>query len=127
MVDKKVCSFCGGDIEPGTGLMFIKKDGNSFNFCSKKCKINLLELGRSPRLIKWTTNFVKETTQRAAEKESISKKSKVNKEETPEPETQIVDEKKPVVDKESSDEKETDNVKKSADKEHKIKQMKKSK
>jgi large subunit ribosomal protein L24e len=84
MVERKVCSFCGGDIEPGTGLMFIKRDGNSFNFCSKKCKVNLLELERSPRTMKWTKNFVKLTAVGEGEAAPVktAKAKKVKKEET---------------------------------------------
>lgn len=59
MVERKVCTFCGGDIEPGTGRMYIKKDGTSFNFCSNKCRKNMVKLGRTPRWVKWTKNFVR--------------------------------------------------------------------
>ena len=57
MVERKVCTFCGNEIEPGTGKMFIKKDGTIFNFCSMKCQKNLLKLGRVPRRVRWTKNF----------------------------------------------------------------------
>jgi large subunit ribosomal protein L24e len=48
------CSFCGKAIKKGTGIMFIKKDGTIFNFCSRKCEKNLLKLKRNPRNTKWT-------------------------------------------------------------------------
>ena len=54
MPTKRVCSFCGNEIEPGTGKMFIRRDGTAFFFCSSKCERNLLELGRVPRVIPWT-------------------------------------------------------------------------
>ena len=57
MVERKVCTFCGNEIEPGTGKMFIKKDGTIFNFCSMKCQKNLLKLRRVPRRVMWTKNF----------------------------------------------------------------------
>jgi len=57
MVERKVCTFCGNEIEPGTGKMFIKKDGTIYNFCSMKCQKNLLKLGRVPRRVRWTKNF----------------------------------------------------------------------
>ena len=57
MVERKVCTFCGNEIEPGTGKMFIRKDGTIFNFCSMKCQKNLLKLGRVPRRVRWTKNF----------------------------------------------------------------------
>lgn len=53
MVDKKKCVFCGGDIEPGTGKMLVKKDGTIQYFCSTKCENNS-KLGRIPRLTRWT-------------------------------------------------------------------------
>ncbi|MDD4299083.1 MAG: 50S ribosomal protein L24e [Methanomicrobium sp.] len=53
MVDTFVCSFCGEQIEPGTGKMFVKKDGSIFYFCSSKCQNNY-RLGRVPRRVAWT-------------------------------------------------------------------------
>jgi large subunit ribosomal protein L24e len=55
-----VCSFCGDEIEPGTGKMYVKKDGAIFYFCSSKCERNQLKLGRVPRRVKWTKRYVKE-------------------------------------------------------------------
>lgn len=59
MPSKRICSFCGEDIEPGTGKMFVKKDGAIFYFCSNRCEKNLLKLGRVPRRVKWTKRYVK--------------------------------------------------------------------
>ncbi|MHB8604628.1 MAG: 50S ribosomal protein L24e [Thermoplasmatota archaeon] len=59
MVDKKDCSFCGRPIEPGTGKLFVKKDGTKYHFCSMKCQKNLLVLRRVPRHVKWTSHFEK--------------------------------------------------------------------
>jgi large subunit ribosomal protein L24e len=80
MVERRVCSFCGTDIEPGTGRMYIKKDGTTFNFCSNKCRKNLVFLERTPRWTKWTENYVKEKGE-AAPKEKPTKKLKKAKEE----------------------------------------------
>lgn len=55
MVERRICNFCGEGIEPGTGKMFIKKDGTIFYFCSSKCEKNSLKLKRIPREIKWTS------------------------------------------------------------------------
>ena len=52
-MEKYRCSFCREDIEPGTGKMFVKKDGNVLQFCSRKCEKNMLELKRSPRKVNW--------------------------------------------------------------------------
>jgi len=49
------CSFCKENIEPGTGLMFIKRDGKIFYFCSTKCEKNMLKLRREPKRVKWVT------------------------------------------------------------------------
>ncbi len=52
-MEKHRCSFCREDIEPGTGKMFVKKDGNVLQFCSRKCEKNMLKLKRSPRKVNW--------------------------------------------------------------------------
>jgi len=54
---RRSCSFCGNEIEPGTGKMFIKKDGTVYVFCSSKCQSNMLKLGRVPRWTPWTQAF----------------------------------------------------------------------
>jgi large subunit ribosomal protein L24e len=53
MVDIKKCTFCGHNIEPGTGKMLVKKDGAIQYFCSTKCENNS-KMGRIPRLTSWT-------------------------------------------------------------------------
>jgi len=60
MVERRVCTFCGDEIEPGTGRMYIKKDGVVFNFCSSKCFKNLVVLGRVPRRTTWTRYYERE-------------------------------------------------------------------
>lgn len=57
LVDKHNCSFCGGDIEPGTGKLYIKKDGTKYWFCSHKCQVNMVDLKRVNRNVKWTAAF----------------------------------------------------------------------
>ncbi len=57
MVEKRNCSFCGDPIEPGTGKMYIKKDGTVYSFCSNKCKKNRIDLGRVPRRTRWTVRY----------------------------------------------------------------------
>lgn len=49
-----LCSFCGNPIEPGTGTMYVRKDGTVFYFCSSKCEKNLIQLKRVPRTVPWT-------------------------------------------------------------------------
>ena len=61
MVDySKVCSFCGAPIEPGTGKMFVKKDGTVLLFDKNKCYKNMIELKRVPRTTEWTDKAASE-------------------------------------------------------------------
>ena len=53
MVEQHVCNFCGGPLEPGTGKMYVKKDGSVMFFCGSKCQNNH-KLGRVPRRVEWT-------------------------------------------------------------------------
>ena len=53
------CSFCGNQIEQGTGKLFAKNDGSLWYYCSKKCEKNQNKLGRLPRKIKWTQEYKK--------------------------------------------------------------------
>ncbi len=48
------CTFCGEQIEQGTGMMYVYKNGKIAHFCSTKCKKNLIKLKRKPLNIKWT-------------------------------------------------------------------------
>jgi large subunit ribosomal protein L24e len=48
------CTFCGNNIRPGTGKLYVKKSGRVLQFCSSKCENNALKLGRKPRSTKWT-------------------------------------------------------------------------
>ncbi len=48
------CTFCGNDLNLGTGKMYVKSDGKIFYFCSGKCEKNMLKLKRKPRNVKWT-------------------------------------------------------------------------
>ena len=54
MVVKHQCSFCAGEIEPGTGRMYVKRDGTVFNFCSSSCRKQQIDLGRVGHRLKWT-------------------------------------------------------------------------
>ncbi|MFQ6085466.1 MAG: 50S ribosomal protein L24e [Candidatus Bathyarchaeia archaeon] len=47
------CSFCGRDIRPGSGIVWVKRDGTVYRFCSSKCRRNMLMLKRDPRKLKW--------------------------------------------------------------------------
>ena len=56
-MEKRVWSFCGYDIEPGTGKMYVRRDGRVFYFCSGKCEKNMLKLKRKARKLKWTKHY----------------------------------------------------------------------
>ncbi|MFH1173917.1 MAG: 50S ribosomal protein L24e [archaeon] len=51
------CSFCSHDLDPGTGKMFVKKDGSIIYLCSNKCEKNMFKLGRKSYNIKWTKQY----------------------------------------------------------------------
>jgi large subunit ribosomal protein L24e len=56
-METHVCSFCGEEIEVGTGKMYVRRDGKVFYFCSGKCEKNMLKLKRNPRKLKWTRRY----------------------------------------------------------------------
>ena len=56
------CSFCGHEVEKGTGKMFVKTDGKILNFCARKCEKNMLVLKRKARDLKWTKHYIKKKT-----------------------------------------------------------------
>ncbi|UCE91540.1 MAG: hypothetical protein JSV90_09110 [Methanobacteriota archaeon] len=60
MVERRVCTFCGHEIEPGTGRMYVRKDGVIYQFCTSKCFKNMIELKRVPRRTSWTTWHARE-------------------------------------------------------------------
>ncbi len=60
MVEAKECTFCGKKIEPGTGKLYIRTDGQKFNFCNSKCEKNIIEHGRKDRETKWTRKHAQE-------------------------------------------------------------------
>ena len=59
MPERRVSSFTHEEIEPGTGMMFVKRDGTTFWFKDSKARKNHLKLKRNPRRLKWTRRYVK--------------------------------------------------------------------
>ncbi|MEM1542300.1 MAG: 50S ribosomal protein L24e [Ignisphaera sp.] len=57
MAVKRNCSYCSNEIEPGTGLMFVRNDGTIMWFCSSKCLKNY-RLGRDPKKLPWTKSYI---------------------------------------------------------------------
>lgn len=74
MVERRICSFCGQEIEPGTGRMFVKKDGSVFHFCTSKCYKNMIELKRVPRRTAWTVQFFREKEAKLKSSGSLAQK-----------------------------------------------------
>jgi len=59
MVERRICSFSGDEIEPGTGMMYVKKDGSVLWFKNSKARKNMMQLRRNARKFKWTRHYVK--------------------------------------------------------------------
>jgi large subunit ribosomal protein L24e len=79
MVERRVCSFCGNEIEPGTGKMYVKIDGTVYNFCKNKCHKNLIELHRIPRRTGWTQPHIREKSSKVTGKKKRAPKKKTAK------------------------------------------------
>ncbi len=50
----RVCAYSGEDIEPGTGLMYVKKNGEVYHYKTRKCLKEHQKLGRVNRYVPWT-------------------------------------------------------------------------
>src|SRR5271170_565455 len=67
MVVKRQCSFCAAEIEPGTGAMYVKKDGTVYHFDTGSCRKQQLHLGRVGHRLKWTrAHALKKAADRSA-------------------------------------------------------------
>ncbi|HZX45544.1 MAG TPA: 50S ribosomal protein L24e [Candidatus Nanoarchaeia archaeon] len=53
------CTFCGENIKPGTGMMYVKSDATIMYFCGSKCEKNTLKLKRKAHLVKWSGRYKK--------------------------------------------------------------------
>jgi len=94
MPGTRTCDYCGAEIEPGTGTMFVRTDGSTVHYCSAKCEKNA-DLGREPRDVEWTeegqvqTGAEAEAAAEAAEAAETEEESDV--EEEPETETEAAE------------------------------------
>jgi|GEM_PF-129213 len=75
MVTIRKCAFCGEGIEPGTGKMIVDASGSVSFYCSSKCQKNV-ELKRSYRKVKWTTQYRKEKAIRVQHLKDTAAKEK---------------------------------------------------
>jgi LSU ribosomal protein L24E len=59
------CSYCGKPIPPGYGLMYVRVDGVVLRFCSRKCFVSMVKMGRNPQKQAWVRKAkrVKQATQ----------------------------------------------------------------
>ncbi|EHP69532.1 MAG: 50S ribosomal protein L24e [Metallosphaera yellowstonensis] len=57
MVSSHRCSFCGTEIPPGTGMMYVKNDGTILWFCSSKCRKYMLIQRKDAKRLKWTEAY----------------------------------------------------------------------
>ncbi|MFQ6126770.1 MAG: 50S ribosomal protein L24e [Candidatus Heimdallarchaeota archaeon] len=57
MVRTFECNFCGHEIPPGTGIIFVRNDGSILRFCSSKCRKYMLKLRKDPRKLRWTKKY----------------------------------------------------------------------
>lgn len=76
MVEARQCSFCGTKIEPGTGKIYVKKEGNVFHFCTGKCKKNMIDLKRKDRETRWTRKYAQEKAVKVYPKKDAKKVGK---------------------------------------------------
>lgn len=51
---ERVCAYSGETIEPGKGLMYVKKNGDVLHYKSRKCLREHQHLRRAPRYVRWT-------------------------------------------------------------------------
>ena len=59
MPERRICSFTHEEIEPGTGMMYIKRAGSVFWFKDSKARKTMLKLKRNTRRLKWTRRYEK--------------------------------------------------------------------
>ncbi len=59
MVTARKCTFCGKESPLGIGVLYVKNDGSTHFFCSKRCRVSFLDFKRDPRKFKWTEKYVK--------------------------------------------------------------------
>ncbi len=54
------CTFCGVEIEKGTGKMYVYANGKIAYFCSNRCEKNMFKLKRKPLKTPWTAEYRRE-------------------------------------------------------------------
>jgi len=41
------CAFCGREFPHGVGMLYVKRDGSMLWFCSRKCRVYMVEQKRT--------------------------------------------------------------------------------
>ncbi|MDW8435984.1 MAG: 50S ribosomal protein L24e [Candidatus Caldarchaeum sp.] len=54
MVTIHKCAFCEREFVHGRGMLFVRNDGTLLWFCSRKCRIYMIEQKKDARKVKWT-------------------------------------------------------------------------
>ena len=81
------CSFCDSEIPKGKGIVYAKKDGTTFFFCTSKCRNNQLGLKRVGKKAAWVKRAKDAaSTKKAKAKEGKAPPPKEEKKEVPKPE-----------------------------------------
>ena len=74
------CTFCGDEIERGTGKTKIMKDEKIVHLCSMKCEKNMFKLGRVARETAWTAEYkVVKDMRMATEKHKAAEQKEAKK------------------------------------------------
>ena len=68
MVETRTCDYSGEEIEPGTGIMYVRTDGTVLHFVDSKAEKNYF-LGREARDLEWTEAGREEKAGRARAQE----------------------------------------------------------
>jgi len=81
MVQKRTCDYSGQEIEPGTGTMYVRKDGTVLWFADSKCEKNYL-MGREARDLGWIGDRRDDEPDEKADDETDEPDEDVDDEET---------------------------------------------
>ncbi len=71
------CSFCGYEIEKGTGKIKFMKDERIVHLCGTKCEKNMFKLKRVPRETAWTAEYKAAKAMRMATQEHKDHNKKI--------------------------------------------------
>jgi len=56
------CAFCGREFLHGKGMLYVRRDGTRLWFCSRKCRVSMIDFNRDPRKYKWTEKYAPKST-----------------------------------------------------------------